>query len=198
MNAAAATVPNMTAEDPVKLCPVMMTVSPPVADPEAGLTLVRAGGGENDVNVNRSAGSLTADVPPGVVTETSTGPAASSGERAEIWVSSTGKKVADTEPKVTTVAPVKLVPTMVTGSPPEVDPPLGLTPVTVGRGGGGPTGPMAVKSSYGALGLDVPVAVVTLTSTVPAGWVGGVTVIEVALFTVITVKGVVTVPNLTC
>ena len=37
-------------------------------------------------------------------------------------------------PKLTAVAPVKLVPVMVTTVPPAVGPLLGLTPVTVGGG----------------------------------------------------------------
>ena len=83
--------------------------------------------------MNRSTG-LVAEVPPGVVTITSTVPLLA-GLIAVIWVSlSTVKLVAAVEPNETLVAPVKPLPVMVTLVPPFVDPLVGLTPVTVGRG----------------------------------------------------------------
>jgi len=60
--------------------------------PEEGLTPVTAGGGGGvEENVNWSAGALTAEVPPAVVTVTSTVPTDSGGEMPEIWVADTGK-----------------------------------------------------------------------------------------------------------
>jgi hypothetical protein len=47
--------------------------------------------------------------------------------------------VAALAPKDTVVAPVKPVPLIVTGVPPAAGPEEGLTPVTVGAGGGGVT-----------------------------------------------------------
>jgi hypothetical protein len=44
----------------------------------------------------------------------------------------TVKVVAGVDPKLTAEAPVRLVPVMVTGVPPAVDPELGLTEVTAG------------------------------------------------------------------
>src|ERR1700678_517823 len=48
----------------------------------------------------------------------------------------TATLVAAVLPKVTAAPATKLVPVMVTAVPPEVDPLLGLTPLTVGAGGG--------------------------------------------------------------
>jgi hypothetical protein len=74
----------------------------------------------------------------------------------------------------TTVAPVKLVPLMVTPVPPLVGPLFGVTEVTVGA-------PIKVNAP---LRVPEPPAVVTTTSTVPAAWAGVVAVIEVGPFTV--------------
>lgn len=72
-------------------------------------------------------------MPPGVVTVTSTGPAVAAGTTAVIWVAeSTVTEVAGVPPKVTEVAPVRLVPVSVTVLPPEVLPWLGLMPLSVG------------------------------------------------------------------
>ena len=56
-------------------------------------------------------------------------------------------------PKLTAVAPLKLVPVMVTTVPPVVGPLLGLTPVTLG-------GVTKVNWSLGGLSPEVP----------PPGW----------------------------
>ena len=62
-------------------------------------------------------------MPAGVVTVMSTVPAASAGATAVICVAeSTVKLVAAVLPKETAVAPVKLVPVMVTVVPPRVEP----------------------------------------------------------------------------
>ena len=72
-------------------------------------------------------------VPPVVVTVTSTGPADPAGEVAVMEESEfTMKLVAGVEPKLTAVAPVKLVPEMATLVPPAVVPALGLILITVG------------------------------------------------------------------
>ena len=76
--------------------------------------------------------ALVALVPPGVVTVTSTAPAACAGEVAVIEVALTTEKLAAVPPNDTAVAPVKLLPVMVTLVPPAVGPAFGLTPVTVG------------------------------------------------------------------
>ncbi len=79
-----------------------------------------------------SAGAFSAEVPAGVVTVTSTVPVPA-GAVAVIGVALlTVKVVAATVPNLTPVAPVKLVPVMVTEVPPAVDPEVGLMPVTVG------------------------------------------------------------------
>src|SRR5258708_19769218 len=70
--------------------------------------------------------------PSAVVTVTSTVPTPA-GEVAVIWVALlTVKEAAALLPKLTAVAPEKLVPVMVTLGPPDVGPVFGLTLVTVG------------------------------------------------------------------
>ena len=75
------------------------------------------------LKVNSSPGSLTAEVTPETVTRTSTVAADSGGEVAvmepELF---TVKLVAAMVPKVTALAPVKLVPVIVTVVPPAVVP----------------------------------------------------------------------------
>ncbi len=84
------------------------------------------------LNVKWSA-VTTLDVPDAVVICTSTVPDGSVGETAEICVSEmTWKEAAATLPKVTAVAPVKLVPLMVMVLFPASGPELGLTAVTAG------------------------------------------------------------------
>ena len=71
-------------------------------------------------------------VPPGPLTVTSTVPLPA-GEVAISSLSSTTTKLGEAlEPKSTLVAPVKLVPIMVTDVPPVVGPLVGETAVTVG------------------------------------------------------------------
>ena len=67
--------PKCTALASVKSVPVIVTLVPPAAGPDDGLTRVTVGGG---TNVNRSA-ELVALVPPGVVTLTSCAPALPAG-----------------------------------------------------------------------------------------------------------------------
>jgi hypothetical protein len=116
-----------------------------------------------------------ADVPPGVVTVTSTvdDPA---GEVALICVDElTVNVLAEVVPNLTAVAPVRLVPVMVTPVAPVAGPVLGETFVTVGA---------AAYVKWSAADVpEVPLEVVTVTSTVevPAGevavtWVDELTV----------------------
>ncbi len=73
------------------------------------------------------------EVPPGVVTVTSTMPALPAGEVAVICVAPfTVKLVAAVPPKDTAVAPLSAVPVIVTLVPPAAGPEGGLTPVTAG------------------------------------------------------------------
>ena len=81
--------------------------------------------------MNWSAAEV-ADVPPVVVTVTSTVPVPA-GEVAVIDVAEfTVKPVALVAPNLTAVAPVKLVPVIVTLVPPAVGPAVGEIEVTVG------------------------------------------------------------------
>src|SRR5258708_37061249 len=90
-------------------------------------------------------------VPPAVVTVTSTVPTPV-GEVAVIWVAlSTVKEAAALLPKLTAVAPEKLVPVMVTLVPPDVGPVFGLTLVTVG-------GPHCAYASPSRPTLQTPTA----------------------------------------
>ena len=79
-------------------------------------------------------GALVAEVPPAVVTFTSTTPGEPAGELQVIEVAVLAEQPAETEaiPNLTSVAPVRLVPVMTTLVPPAVGPETGETPVTVG------------------------------------------------------------------
>ena len=80
---------------------------------------------------------LVGEVPADVVTVTSTAPDDPAGATAESEVAEvTLKEVAGTEPNLTAVAPVKLVPVTVTDVPPLVGPEVGVSEVTLGATGG--------------------------------------------------------------
>ena len=80
--------------------------------------------------MNWSDGEV-AEVPPTVVTVTSTVPVPA-GEVAVIEVAESAVIVAALDPKSTALAPPRLVPVMVTLVPPPVGPLVGLIEVTVG------------------------------------------------------------------
>ena len=83
---------------------------------------------------------MAAFAPDGVVTRTLAVPAVPAGVVAVIDVAlTTTRLVTVAPPMVTLVAPVKLVPVIVTAVPPRVVPLGGLIAVTVGAGGGGVT-----------------------------------------------------------
>ncbi len=85
-------------------------------------------------------------MPPPVVTVTSTVPVPA-GDVAVIWVAElTVNPAAGVAPKFTALAPVKLVPVIVTDVPPPVGPDVGESEVTVGGAGVtvNPTGVVAV------------------------------------------------------
>jgi hypothetical protein len=126
--------------------------------------------------VKRSA-ERVADVPPGVVTVTSTVPAAPAGEVAVIFVADrTVTDVAAVAPNLTVAPATNALPVIVTDVPPFRGPEDGLTPVTAG------TESYAKRSEDPV--RDVPPGVMTVTSTVPAAWGGEVAVIEVDELTV--------------
>src|SRR5579863_756567 len=150
----------------------MMTVVPPAVGPLVGLSEDTVGA---PVNVNWSPDEV-AEVPPAVVTVTSTVPADSAGDVAVICVPElTVKVVAAVPPKFTALAPDRLVPVMMTVVPPAVGPLVGLSEDTVGAATNVNWSPLEVA--------EVPPAVVTVTSTVPADSAGEVAVIVVPLTT---------------
>src|SRR5579863_2592122 len=103
-------------------------------------------------------------VPPAVATVTFTAPPRPGGEVAVIEPSGfTVNAVAAVLPNITLVAPVNAVPVMVTVVPPVVGPEAGLTPVTVGAGGGGPVLMFTFWTYWTS--LKPPVAPVNPTST---------------------------------
>ncbi|BBH18908.1 hypothetical protein Back11_02530 [Paenibacillus baekrokdamisoli] len=179
----AAVAPNVTAVAPDRFVPVNVTLVPPDVGPDVGEMLVIVGAA---VNVYWSAADV-ADVPPGVVTRTSTVPEPT-GAVAVICVAEfTVKDVAAVAPNVTAVAPDRFVPVNVTLVPPDVGPDVGEMLVIVGA---------AMNVYWSAADVaDVPPVVVTLTSTVPALPAGAVAVICVAEFTVKPVAAVA--PNVT-
>jgi hypothetical protein len=172
---------NVTAVAPVKLLPVMVTVVPPSVGPTLGEIAVTTGAGGTKLNRE-----LPTAVPPGVVTRTSTAPAACGGVTAVIEVRLvTVKLAAAVPPNVTAITPVKFLPAMMTLVPPAVGPLFGETEATVGA-------PMKVKAS---LAVPEPPVAVTPTSTVPAICAGVTAVIDVALVTVKLAAG--NLPNVT-
>ena len=100
-----------------------------------GLTPVTDGGPEfPEAYVNLSA-EVTALVPAGVVTVTSTAPWAPAGAVTVMDVAVKAVTLPALAPKLTVGVPgVKMVPEMVTTVPPVVGPPAGLIPVTAGGG----------------------------------------------------------------
>jgi hypothetical protein len=104
-----------------------------------------------------------AEVPAGVVTCTSTVPAASGGASTVSCVSLlTTTLSAGTPPKVTLVASVKPLPLTTTVVPPPLGPEVVFRPVTVGAAA-------AVWVNLSAEEVvEVPLGVVTVMSTVPA------------------------------
>ncbi len=124
----AGVVPKPTAMASVKLVPVILTVVPPDVSPATGLTAVIVGAVSY---VNWSAAEV-ALVPTGVVTVTSTLPAAPPGAVTVIDVAEAAVMVPAVVPKLTAVAPVNAVPVRVTVVPPDSGPATGLTPVTLG------------------------------------------------------------------
>jgi hypothetical protein len=165
--------PNFTAVAPVKPEPVMVTEVPPDVGPEAGEMAVTVGPAA--VYVNLSA-DVFAEVPPGVVTVTSSVPVPA-GDFTVIWLSfTTTRLVADVLSNFTDVAPVKPDPVIVTEVPPAAGPVAGEMAVTVGT-------VTYVNLSADDV-ADVPPEVVTVTSTVPVP-AGDFAVIDVAVFHVI-------------
>src|SRR5438477_5952027 len=109
-----------------------------------------------------SSPATLGDVPPAVVTRTSTVPVVTvPGDVAVIDVElTTVTLVAGVAPNATVAPVMKLVPVIVTDVPPPEGPLFGLTEVTDG------VTAVYVKSSAAVL-LDVPPEVVTRTSTTP-------------------------------
>ena len=129
LNFAAGTFPNWTDVVFVKCVPLMVTVVPPVGGPAVGHKEVTTAGA---TNVNWSAGEVGL-APAGLVTVTSTVPAASGGVVAAIDASEiTVYEAAASDPKCTALAELKPLPEIDTLVPPEVDPPSGDNAVTVG------------------------------------------------------------------
>ena len=123
LNDVAAVPPKLTAVAPVKLVPVIVTVAPMPALIGLNDATVGAVGVPMNVNPTRVA------VPPGVVTLTL--PEVPDATTAVMLVAETTlNDVAAVPPKLTAVAPVKLVPVMVTVAP--TAPEVGVKLVIVG------------------------------------------------------------------
>jgi arylamine N-acetyltransferase len=152
---------NATIVVPLRLVPVIVTTVP--IGPLDGATEVIVGAG-------MTANELPVPVPLGVVTEIAP-VEAPTGTVAVIWVSVLTVKVMAAVPwNATAVAPVKLMPVIVTTAP--IGPLVGATEVTVGAG-------MTVKE----LPVPVPLGVVTEIAPVvaPAGTVAEICVSELTV-----------------
>src|SRR6266478_4628008 len=115
---------NATVVAPVRVVPVIVTEVP--AEPLVGLNPVTVGAGRVTVKL-----AVLVAVPPGVVTEI-VPLLAPAGTVAVIWVAELTVKLALVPLNATVVAPVRVVPVIVTEVPAE--PLVGLNPVTVGAG----------------------------------------------------------------
>jgi len=115
----------------MKPVPVIVTDVPPVDGPVFGLTDVTLGCTAWYV---KSSAEVLADVPPVVVTMTSTVPGVIvDGEVAVIDVAEfTVTAVAAVPPKLTVAPVMKLVPVIATEVPPAVGPDVGFNDVTAG------------------------------------------------------------------
>jgi hypothetical protein len=168
VNEAAAVVPKWTDVAPVKVVQVIVTGVPPAVGPDVGEIALTVG---SAANLKWSAGEV-AEVPPAVVTVTSTVAAAWAGEVVVILELETAVKETAVVPKCTAVAPVKWVPVIVTRVPPAIGPEVGETAWTAGRGaaalarGTRPTGStaaarvataMAIATTHCRTRLRVPV-----------------------------------------
>jgi hypothetical protein len=122
--------PKLTAVAPVNPVPVIVTAVPPASGPALGRTAVTVG---TAAYVYWSAEPV-AEVPPGVVTVTSTVPAEPAGELAVMLVAlTTVNEVAAWVPKLTAVTgAMNPVPVMVTTVPPASGPAVGEISVTTG------------------------------------------------------------------
>jgi hypothetical protein len=175
--------PNFTEESVVNPVPTMVTMVPPVVGPAVGLREVTTGA----PNVNSSPGWLTALVPAGLVTVTSTVPDPDL-VRAEIEVGDPNMTLVPAfEPNLTPESTVKPVPMIVTLVPPAVGTAVGLTEATVGAPN--------VNSSPGWFTVLVSAGFVTRTSTVAAASAGEVAVRDVGEVTVTLLAA--TEPNMT-
>jgi hypothetical protein len=128
LNEVAAVPPKLTAVAPVRLVPVMVTVAPELA--VVGLNDAMVGVAIGRLNVNPAKEAA----PPGVVTLTL--PDAPAPTTAVMLVAeATLNEVAAVPPKLTAVAPKKLVPVMVTVAPNVVE--VGVKAEIVGTSGVG-------------------------------------------------------------
>jgi hypothetical protein len=144
--------------------------------------LVTVGAVDDKVKVNWSVEPATV-VPVGVVTVMSTVAAVSAGEVAvQVVAVEQLNDAAAVEPNLTAVAPVRLVPVMVTLVPPDVGPDVGVTSVIVGE-----VALVNVNLSAELVAL-VALPATTVTSTCPAP-AGDVTVICVSDVTLRLVPG---------
>jgi hypothetical protein len=124
----AAVPPNVTVAPAAKLVPVIVTAVPPPVGPLLGLTLLTVGATTYVYPLARLP--LCVSV---FVTVTVFGPAPPAGVVAVIVVAfTTATFVAAVPPNVTAAPAAKFVPVIVTAVPPEFDPVLGLTLLTVG------------------------------------------------------------------
>ena len=123
-----AVAPNVTEVAEVRLVPVMTTLVPPAVGPLLGVTEVTVGA---PMKVNLSPAEV-AEVPPVVVTVTSTTPALPAGEVAVTDVAVLAVIKPAVVPNLTEVAEDRFVPVTTTLVPPTVGPLVGEMEMTVG------------------------------------------------------------------
>src|SRR5580704_2478324 len=164
--------PRLTAAPAAKFVPVIVTAVPPVVKPVFGDTLPTVGA----VALYANALESVPLCPSGLVPVTLTLPAAPAGVVAVIVVLLTKvTTVAALLPRLTVAPATKLVPLIVIGVPPIVEPDTGVTPVTMGAG-------KLYVNAFDSVPL-CPLGLVTVTLTLRAEPAGVVAVIVVLLTT---------------
>ena len=161
--------PKVTALAPVRLVPESVTVVLPRVVPEFGDAPDNVGAGVTKVNP-----FVSVVLPPGVVMTTSTVPEPCAGVVTVADVDVLVVTVPAVPPKVTALAPVRLVPESVTVVLPSVVPEFGDAPESVGAG-------VTKVKPFGSVAM--PPGVPMTISTVPAACAGVVTVRDVGLST---------------
>lgn len=169
--------PNRTSVAPENPDPVTVTTVPPAVEPDDGEIPVSSGRGKSYRNM--TGGSCGLPTPAEFFTEIRADPGDDDGVVTVRWLSSmTFRSHAYILPNRTFSVPLNPEPVIVTTVPPSMGPEEGEMPDTLGR-----ETPSYWYMADGSVELPAPVALMTETGTVPAGFGGVMMVRRVSLST---------------